>query len=162
MQPQTGDEVIDAVLRAAHRLRTLVDAELRDEGLSLARMKVMRAVEGEARSMREVSGMLGIAPRSLTDSVDGLEAAGLVRRSPHLEDRRSTLLGLTETGRRVLDGLAQVSAERASALTATLGADERRPLIELLARVAPPEVVAARRAERALAGAAGQRLGKSE
>ncbi len=138
MKPETGDQALDAILHAAHRVRTRIDAELRDDGLSLTRYKLMKALAADRRSMREVSDLLGVAARTVTDIIDGLEAGGLVVRVPHASDRRVTQLELTDVGR---DRLVE-ARRRAEAVTATVmvGLDrtERATLVELLTRVAPP------------------------
>src|SRR6218665_2556107 len=79
-KPRTGDALVDAVVTAAHRLRNQANEGLRECGLSLARLKVMDSLEAQPRRMREVSDALGVVPRTLTDTVDGLETEGLVRR----------------------------------------------------------------------------------
>ena len=98
MRPETGSDAVDAILYAAHRIRTAADAALRDHGLSLSGLKLLKALAGGDRSMREVSQVLHVSPRTVTDLIDGLEARGLVARGPHPSDRRVTLLHLTEAG----------------------------------------------------------------
>ena len=98
MRPETGSDAVDAILYAAHRIRTAADAALRDHGLSLSGLKLLKALAGGDRSMREVSQVLHVSPRTVTDLIDGLEARGLVVRGPHPSDRRVTLLHLTEAG----------------------------------------------------------------
>ena len=56
----------------------------------------------------DLAARLRIAPRSVTEVVDGLADAGLVERTPDPTDRRAVTLDLTSEGR------AQVSAIRAS------------------------------------------------
>ena len=63
MKPRTGNDVVDALLYAAHRVRNAADATLRDRGLSLQSYKLMRALEHSDHSMREVSEILHISPR---------------------------------------------------------------------------------------------------
>ncbi|MGB6458123.1 MAG: MarR family transcriptional regulator, partial [Streptosporangiaceae bacterium] len=99
MKPQTGHDVIDALLYAAHRVRTAADARLRERGLSLQGYKLMRGLENSDRSMREISDVLHVSPRTITDMIDGLQARGLVARRAHPADRRVTLVHLTEAGR---------------------------------------------------------------
>ena len=98
MRPETGSDAVDAILYAAHRIRTAADAALRDHGLSLSGLKLLKALASGDRSMREVSQVLHVSPRTVTDLIDGLEARGLVARGPHPSDRRVTLLHLTEAG----------------------------------------------------------------
>ena len=49
--------------------------------------------------VKKASGRLQVHPTSITNAVDRLEAAGLVRRRPHPTDGRATLVEITEAGR---------------------------------------------------------------
>ena len=55
MKPQTGHDVVNALLFAAHRVRNAADARLRERGLSLQGYKLMRVLENSDSSMREIS-----------------------------------------------------------------------------------------------------------
>lgn len=137
MKPQTGNDVVNALLYAAHRFRNAADAGLRECGLSLQAYKLLRALENSDRSMREISEVLHVSPRTVTDMIDSLESRGLVTRCPHRTDRRVTLLHLTAVGRTQL-GTAIARAEQASsAAIADLSAPEQETLRALLGRVAP-------------------------
>jgi DNA-binding HxlR family transcriptional regulator len=50
--------------------------------------------------MRALSQLLGISPRMVTGLVDALEADGSVTRSPHIADRRATIISLTPAAKR--------------------------------------------------------------
>jgi DNA-binding MarR family transcriptional regulator len=136
MKPQTGNEVADALIFAAHRVRNGTDAMLRKSGLSLPSYKAMRALENSELSMREISDVLHVAARTVTDIVDGLEARGLVAREPHPADRRVTLLRLTQAGR---DQVAAASAEAEEAYRSAfsgLSDEDQKTLRRLLDQVA--------------------------
>lgn len=139
MRPDTGDDLVDALLAAGHRVRTAVDACLRADGLSLARLKLLRLLAEGPVPMGQLSEAMAVVPRSTTDLVDGLVAAGLVERRPHPTDRRVVLLDLTDQGReRLATGRARATEVTARA-TRALSAAERREMIELLAAVAPAD-----------------------
>ena len=139
LAPQTGHDAVDALLYAAHRVRNAADARLRECGLSLQSYKLMRALENSDRSMREISDALHVAPRTVTDMIDGLEARGLVARHQHPADRRVTLVRLTQAGRRQL-AAAAADAERAShAAVSDLSESDQQTLRRLLDRVAPAQ-----------------------
>lgn len=137
MKPQTGYEVVDGILYAAHRIRTAADARLRELGLSLPAYKLMRALEYSDQSMREVSDILHVSPRTVTDMIDGLEARGLVERGPHPADRRITLLRLTIDGRRQLAAAAARADESHRAAISGLSPQDQQTLRDLLDQVAP-------------------------
>ena len=137
--PDTGDELVDALLLAGHRVRTATDARLREEGLSLARLKLLRLLSDGPLPMGQVSAALHVVPRSTTDLVDGLVAAGLVARCAHPTDRRVVLLELTPSGRTRLAAARRVATEVANRATAAVPADRRAELVELLGRIGDPE-----------------------
>jgi DNA-binding MarR family transcriptional regulator len=135
--PDTGNDVVDSVLMAAHRLRRSIDTGLRGLGLSLSTFKLLRGLAGQDRSMREISDDLQVSPRTVTDLIDGLESRGLVARYPHPTDRRVTLLHLTEDGVRQLADARQHTARFDDAAVAGLTEADRQNLRALLARIAP-------------------------
>jgi DNA-binding MarR family transcriptional regulator len=139
MKPRTGNDVVDALLYAAHRVRNAADATLRDRGLSLQSYKLMRALEHSDHSMREVSEILHISPRTVTDMADGLETRGLISRGPHPLDRRVTLLHLTEDGGHQLAAAAALAEQSHNGALAGLTQQDQQVLRRLLDRVASAE-----------------------
>ena len=139
MKPKTGHDVVDGILYAAHRIRTAADARLRELGLSLPAYKLMRALDDSDQSMREVSDILHVSPRTVTDMIDGLEARGLVARGPHPADRRVTLLRLTADGRRLLVAAAALADESHRTAISGLSSQDQQTLRDLLDRVAPAD-----------------------
>ena len=72
-----------------HRLRRMVDEAMTDAGLSLSRAKVLSELsEHGPMNQSTLAIRLGFAPRSVTDTVDSLERAGLAQRSDDPADRR--------------------------------------------------------------------------
>ena len=137
MKPKTGHDVVDAILYAAHRILTAADARLREFGLSLPAYKLMRALENSDQSMREVSEILHVSPRTVTDMIDGLSARGLVARGPHPADRRVTLLRLTPDGHRQLAAAAALADQSHRAAISGLSSQDQQMLRDLLDQVAP-------------------------
>jgi DNA-binding MarR family transcriptional regulator len=135
VRPRTGSDAVDAILYAAHRIRTSADAALREHGLSLPGLKLLTALAGGDRSMREISQVLHVSPRTVTDMIDTLEGRGLVARCAHATDRRVTLLRLTEAGARELATASTASERVASTAISALDEDEQRTLQSLLERV---------------------------
>lgn len=114
------------------RRRQVVDAT----GISFARSRAVRRVARRPMSMGELAELLGIDRPNATTLVDGLEAEGLVRRTPHPTDRRAKLVEATRKGKAL--------ARRADAILGTpppglqaLPAEDLATLREILARVEP-------------------------
>ena len=131
-------EFLDALVRCEIDLWNLVDdAVRRSPGTTLGRLhalRILRACGGRAR-VQDVADDLAITVGAASKLVDRLEADGTARRVPNPDDRRSSLIALTETGaaeasagldtmRRALDDAlpADLIAERLRALTDDLRA----------------------------------------
>ena len=139
--PMPTSELVERLMRAAHRLRRASAHSLAPLGLTPAQERMLRAVSrgGDPWRMGELADKMGIVPRSATSVVDALEGAGLVARAIDPENRRSILVTLTERGRDVLADMALARTEAGETLFAELEEDEREQLARLLDKVAPPE-----------------------
>ncbi len=95
----------EAVLRYEIGLWGVLDREVQAAtGLTLGRLQALRVVgrlRGRAR-VQEVADELMITVGAASKLVDRLERDGTVRRTPNPDDRRSSLIALTESGRGVL------------------------------------------------------------
>ena len=68
--------------------------------VSYIRMRLLHALQDAgAQTMKELAGTLAVTPRRVTALVDALEADGLVERTRHPTDGRSTVVSLTAAGR---------------------------------------------------------------
>jgi DNA-binding MarR family transcriptional regulator len=110
---------------------------LGSSGLSPARMQVVGLLAGAAESliMRQLTQALGTTARAVTGLVDGLEAEGLVHRTPHPTDRRATLVSLTDAGRELIGGSRGQGMAAAAQVFSVLSEEEQRTLLGLLDRV---------------------------
>jgi len=79
-----------------------VEEVLRPHRLTFARYEVLMLLmfsRSGALPLSRLGDRLQVHPTSITNVIDRLEAQGLVRRSPHPVDRRTTLAELTDAGR---------------------------------------------------------------
>lgn len=79
--------------------------------------------------------LMDIEGPTLLQALDKLEAAGLVRRSRHAEDRRSFALHLTQAGEHAVSVVRHYIPYREAALLTDLSDAERAQLLDLLQRV---------------------------
>jgi DNA-binding MarR family transcriptional regulator len=93
---------ITAIMRTQQILLARIESTLKPFGLTFARYELL-ALLSFARNgslpMKKASALLQVHPTSVTNAVDRLERAGLVARSPHPTDGRTTLIELTTKGR---------------------------------------------------------------
>ena len=105
-----GMAAITSLMRAHQIFLARVETVLRPFEVSFARYEVLMLLHFSKRGalpMRMIGSRLQVHQTSVTNAVDRLEAASLVKRLPHPTDRRATLVELTRTGR--------VLAEKATA-----------------------------------------------
>jgi DNA-binding MarR family transcriptional regulator len=84
--------------------------------------------------MRVMGERLQLHPTSVTNIVDRLEADGLVRRTPHPTDRRTTLVEITPAGSALLKEATESVTDIRFGL-AGLTPEEEHQLTDLLSRV---------------------------
>lgn len=101
----TSDARRDAAAREAWRLMAelVLDNQRRREvseeaGLSFGKLRALRRIADEPRTMGELAGLLGVDPANLTAVVDDLERAGLAERLAHPSDRRAKVVVATASG----------------------------------------------------------------
>jgi len=135
-QDVSAVEVGHTYLELHHQLHRLVDQTMSAAGLSLARFKVlMRLRERGPMNQATLAGLLGFAPRSVTDTVDALERDGLVARRDDERDRRARIVALTPAG---TDALAMAQVGRLKVMDeifGSLSAPERATLAALLTTI---------------------------
>jgi DNA-binding MarR family transcriptional regulator len=108
-------------------------AEVERAGTTPSRARLLLALQCQGScKMNEVSAWLEVTPRNVTKLVDGLEAEGLVVREPHPNDRRATLLRLTDEGLRVCRESALADRAAVVWLFERLSPGERRNLARIL------------------------------
>ena len=84
----------------------------------------------------ELSDHLRIAPRSTTEVVDALEERGLVERRPDPNDRRATLVALTDHGVTVGEAIRAARQAEAERFFGGLSASDRDHLARILGQLA--------------------------
>jgi DNA-binding MarR family transcriptional regulator len=97
-------QLFNDLIRFEIELWTAVDARLKREfGLPLTHFEPMSVMDQlPTCRVYDIASELGITTGGTSKLVDRIEAAGLCRRLPNPEDRRSSLLELTPEGRRLL------------------------------------------------------------
>jgi DNA-binding MarR family transcriptional regulator len=132
----TSVQLMEQFRAIAHASHNRTNARMTTAGLSLARFRVLDALQSAGRiRMNELSAALGVVPRSVTTLGDALEKEGMVTRLPDPGDRRATLLELTRDGRSQLRRLRAMHDSAAAELFDVLTAAEKDQLARLLRRL---------------------------
>lgn len=93
---------VTAIMRTQQLLMLRIEGVLRPFSLTFSRYELLTLLAFTRRGelpMSRASSLLQVHPTSVTNAVDRLQAAGLVDRTPHPVDRRTTLVRLTTDGR---------------------------------------------------------------
>ncbi|MBF6334093.1 MarR family winged helix-turn-helix transcriptional regulator [Nocardia transvalensis] len=130
-----GMAAVTSLVRAQQIVMARVDEALRPSGLTFSRYELLALLSFSktgALPMAMASARLQVHPTSVTNTVDRLEAAQLVKRVPHPSDRRATLIEITDAGRELV---AQATRELNEKVFARPGLppDRLQLLLQLLA-----------------------------
>jgi DNA-binding MarR family transcriptional regulator len=123
-------------LELHHQLHRIVDQAMSSAGLSLARAKVLIRLDSHGpMNQATLAGLLGFAPRSVTETVDGLERDGLVTRTEDPHDRRARIVALTVSGQEALTAAMTVRNKSMDEIFGVLSPVERAQLVSLLTTI---------------------------
>jgi len=125
--------ITHTIFRLARKHRVVVGTLLRPLGLFPGQeLLLMQLWDRGARAQTDLVEALGIDHSTVTKMLQRLQAAGLVERSPSSEDRRVTLVSLTDAGRQLRTEIEHVWEEMERLTAAHLSEAERRQLLQLL------------------------------
>src|SRR5688500_8378146 len=120
-----------AVMRVQQIVLGAVDEALRPFDLTFARYEALVLLQFSRKGSLPLGKMgerLMIHPTSVTNIVDRLESAGLLRRVAHPTDRRTTLAEITDEGRQAVEQ----ATEAVNSVAFALGGLSERELEQLI------------------------------
>lgn len=131
--------IVDRINGLRWRFNAMADETLEALGLALGEWKVLTHLRLSGPPFRRSAGALSkraeLSSGAMTNRLDRMERAGLVKRVPDPDDRRGVLVELTEEGhRKWKEGLAAQAANE-SLIAAALTKVEKRELNALLRRL---------------------------
>jgi DNA-binding MarR family transcriptional regulator len=93
-------EALALVLRAREKHSAWL---LRDQGLTDQQLAVLRLIrEGSSPCIRQLAGMLYVAPATISGVLDRLLVRGLISEHPVMDDKRKRAFSLTSSGSEAL------------------------------------------------------------
>ena len=135
----TVEGIVDRVQGIARRLHKLLDETVSEYGLSHGEWRVLSSLRWAGKPYRRSAGELAriadLSTGAMTNRLDQLEEAGLVRRLRDPDDRRGVLVEPTDRGRELWEEALGAQAEKEALFTAALTAREREQLNGLLRRL---------------------------
>jgi len=128
--------VLSRVSRLARHLDRARRAAFAAHGLEIWEFDVLSALRRQGPPYQLTPGALLratlVTSGTMTNRVDRLAEAGLVRREPDLQDRRGVLVTLTATGRARVDAALDDLVKNEHAMLDGLTPADRRTLADLL------------------------------
>ncbi|GAA3409681.1 hypothetical protein GCM10018952_11270 [Streptosporangium vulgare] len=135
-------QVLSRVSRLARHLDRARRASFAEHGLETWEFDVLTALRRAGDPYEMSPGALLratlVTSGTMTNRIDRLAAAGLVRRRPDPEDRRGVLVSLTDAGRTRVDGAFADLLRRERDLLSGLGKREQQALAGLLRTLLVP------------------------
>jgi DNA-binding MarR family transcriptional regulator len=111
---------------------------LKEFDLNQSEYKVLVNLKGSGSdtcSPGDLCGRMLVSSGSMTNRLDRLEKAGLIRRMPDPDDRRGVLVELTDEGDKLIEAAVYVQGRREERLFDDLSDDERQTLDDLLRKL---------------------------
>jgi MarR family transcriptional regulator, transcriptional regulator for hemolysin len=122
---------------AARATRGLLDAALASEGATFADWTVLAALNTRGPLVqKDLARSLDMIGPSMVERIDRLEKAGLVVRSAVPDDRRASLVSMTDAGRERFTALQAAMRSTEGALTAGIDPKDIETAVRVLAQVA--------------------------
>jgi DNA-binding MarR family transcriptional regulator len=137
--PENTDEtavaIVQNVMRAAHRLRAILNSHFGQFELTDIRYAVLQAIRETASngcSQKDLSNRLNQTESSISTLIERMRQSGLLYRLPSTVDRRRKVLLLSELGRETLARAEEIHSRRMAALLTCFNAGEKGTLSKLL------------------------------
>ncbi len=132
-----GDESLsDAFWAVARQLRETSQETLAPWDITPGQFRALRVLRRDGiMRLSELSDRLKIAARSTTEVIDALQARELAARRPDPDDRRATLVELTEHGMQVLHGIREARSGESERVFDRLTPADRATLAAILRKL---------------------------
>ena len=131
--------IVERIQKLAHRLDREMDRTLREFELKRGEWHLLAALRKSGppyrRSPGQLSEDLGLSSGAMTHRLDRMEAAGLIRRLPDPDDRRSLQIELTDAGWQLWQDSTGTQARKEALVAEALTPAEKDQLNVLLRRL---------------------------
>src|SRR5919109_21629 len=135
----TVEGIVDRIYTLSKYLRRTMDETLAAFGLNHGEWKVLLALRRSGPPYRRSPGWLaeraGLSSGAMTNRLDRLEEAGLIRRLPDPDDRRALQVELTPKGHEVWEASTGAQAEKEALVASALDERQKQQLTKLLRRL---------------------------
>src|SRR5436190_18287303 len=131
--------IVDRIGGLHRRFQRAMDETLTEFKLDYAEYKLLGLLTREGEVHRSSPGKLAklmeLSSGAMTNRLDRLEEAGLIRRLPDPDDRRAIQVEATDEGRKLYEATVGVQAKKEEFVTSALSESEKKQLNALLRRL---------------------------
>jgi DNA-binding MarR family transcriptional regulator len=130
--------IVDRISALSRRFHRALDETLAEFDLDHVEWKLLGILSRRPEyrtSPGALARMIELSSGAMTNRLDRLEEAGLLRRRPHPNDRRGIQVEITDEGRRLYHDAVGAQAAKEAFVTGTLDEDEKQHLNALLRRL---------------------------
>ena len=133
-------EALLSTYYTASNLRKKAGQFLQPFGLTDVQFNLMmllkhQSAQGEGLTQAQLSSMMLVNRANITALVDRMERAGFVSRTSSPSDRRSNIIKLTDSGKKLLDRIEPLYSQEVKRIMAVLVESEQKRLIGMLEKV---------------------------
>ena len=134
---RTVEGIVDRIMGLSRRFKRSLEETLSEQGLSYVDWKILGALtrKKKPRSAGALAEIAELSSGAMTNRLDRLEEAGLVRRIDDPGDRRGVLVELTAKGKRAYHDSTGAEAAKEALITSALNKREKAELNTLLRRL---------------------------
>ena len=131
--------IVDRIGGINRRLNRTLDETLAEFGLDMGDYTVLNTLSQMGPPHRSTPGRLGkrleLSSGAMTNRLDHMEEADLIRRLPDSDDRRSVVVEMTDHGRETIQRTVGVQAQKEALIAAALNPSEKEQLNSLLRKL---------------------------
>ena len=131
--------IVDRINGLSRRIKRMMEETLTERALTWGEWRVLGLLRHSSPEYRRSPGYLAVhaelSSGAMTNRLDRLEEAGLIRRQPDPRDRRGIQVELTEAGIKAYDESTAAQAAKEALVASALNAKEKEQLNTLLRRV---------------------------
>jgi MarR family transcriptional regulator for hemolysin len=131
----TAPDLMYLFNQASHALNTEMTSALAVLGITARDHCVLAKAAEASRTQKEIAELALLDKTTMVVTVDGLEAAGLVRRAPCPGDRRARIIEVTPKGRKVVEASTAIIDDLFRGVLAALPATQRTGFVDALTRL---------------------------
>jgi DNA-binding MarR family transcriptional regulator len=129
--------IVGRISRLAREIEARLEPVYREHGLEPGWHDILATLRRSGGTLRptDLTNASMLTSSGTTKRLDRVEAAGLISRAPDPDDRRGTLITLTDEGRRLIDALTPSHLDNERRILGGLTEAERARLADLLRKL---------------------------